>query len=55
MLYPHTEDILETVTQLVSQLDDAALERVQDLPLLEVARALSLLAPPSLSEENSQS
>jgi hypothetical protein len=55
MLHSHAEDILQTVAQLISQLDDAALEQVQNLPFLEVARAISLLASPSLYEESSRS
>jgi hypothetical protein len=41
-----TEEILQNVIWLVDAFDDEALEEVQDIPFLEMAKVVSI-APPS--------
>ena len=42
----NAEEILENVVMLISLLDDDALEEVQDLPFLEMAKDVSVARPP---------
>jgi len=42
-----TEEILENVVWLISQFDDDALEEVQDLPFLEIAKDIAITWPVS--------
>jgi hypothetical protein len=37
-----TEEILENVAWLIDALDDTGLEEVQDIPFLEIAKAVSI-------------
>ncbi len=42
----NAEEILENVVALISLLDDDALEEVQDLPFLEMAKDVSVARSP---------
>jgi hypothetical protein len=47
----NAEEILENVVLLISLLDDDALEEVQDLPFLEMAKDVSVTRPPRSEPE----
>jgi hypothetical protein len=42
-----TEEILQNVIWLIDAFDDEALEEVQDIPFLEMAKVVSIAPPPS--------